>query len=219
MAGALGAAARHRRYRLAKRAFDVTVAATVLVVASPVMAATAVAIRLAMGRPVLFRQERPGLGAQPFTILKFRTMREGAGSDAQRLTRLGRVVRSTSLDELPQLVNVLRGEMSLVGPRPLLPHYLPLYSARQARRHDVLPGITGLAQINGRNELPWAERLELDVQYVERCSLRFDLEILRITLRKTAAREGISAPGLVSNYAFTGTGDTRAHRATGRGAA
>jgi len=218
MAGAPGAFSRQRRYRLVKRVIDVTVASTLLVVAAPVMVVTAAAIAVGMGRPVLFRQERPGLGAQPFTILKFRTMRDGPGTDAERMTRVGRLVRSSSLDELPQLVNVLRGEMSLVGPRPLLPHYLPLYSARQARRHDVLPGITGLAQINGRNELPWAERLELDVQYVERCSLRLDLDIIRSTVRKTAAREGISAPGSVAGYAFTGT-DTAARPMGGRGAA
>lgn len=180
---------------MAKRGMDVVVAALGLAVAALPMAAIAVAIRLSMGRPVLFRQQRPGLGGRPFTIVKFRTMRPGDGDDASRLTRLGAVLRSTSLDELPELWNVLRGDMSLVGPRPLLAEYLAHYSPEQARRHDVRPGITGLAQVSGRNTTTWEERLALDVRYVDERSLLLDLRILGRTLRAVLRREGINAEG------------------------
>ncbi len=188
-----------------KRALDITVAAAVLVAGLPVMAIVASAVLLTMGRPVLFRQLRPGRNARPFTIAKFRTMHTGDGDDRARLTRLGRFLRSTSLDELPQMWNVLVGDMSLVGPRPLLMEYLPRYSERQARRHEVRPGITGLAQISGRNRTPWDERLELDVKYVEQLSLALDLRILAATFSQVTRRSGISAEGQATMTAFTGS--------------
>lgn len=178
------------------------VAATSLVVGAIPLAAIAVAIRVSMGPPVLFRQVRPGLDAQPFTLIKFRTMRDGPGDDAERITRLGRFLRSTSLDELPELWNVLRGEMSLVGPRPLLMEYLDKYTERQALRHSVRPGITGLAQVRGRNLVDWEDRLELDVQYVEQWSLWLDLKILARTLVTVVRREGISQEGHVTMSRF-----------------
>ncbi|HET8655869.1 MAG TPA: sugar transferase [Longimicrobiaceae bacterium] len=194
-----------------KRLLDVVVSATVLLLLSPVLLATALAVRLGIGSPVLFRQERPGLHGRPFTMVKFRTMRDAvdrAGHplpDAARLTRLGRVLRSTSLDELPELWNVLRGEMSLVGPRPLLMEYLPLYTAEQARRHDVRPGVTGWAQVNGRNALSWEEKFALDVWYVDHRSFRLDLEILLLTAKKVFAREGISQQGQATAERFRGS--------------
>lgn len=191
--------------RALKRSLDATVAAVALVAASPVMALTAVTIRLTMGSPVTFQQVRPGLNGDPFTVCKFRTMRQGEGSDAERLTRAGRAIRSTSLDELPQLWNVLKGDMSLVGPRPLLMQYLPLYSDRQATRQHVRPGITGLAQVNGRNAISWDDRLELDAQYVERRSLLLDLRIIAKTIRQVLQRSGISADGEVTMAPFTGS--------------
>lgn len=178
-----------------KRCIDVGVAAGVTIVMAFPMVLVAFAIRLTMGSPVLFRQIRPGLDAQPFTLIKFRTMRDGPGDDAERITRLGRFLRSTSLDELPELWNVLRGEMSLVGPRPLLMEYLDKYTERQALRHSVRPGITGLAQVSGRNLVDWEDRLELDVQYVEQWSLWLDLKILARTLVTVVRREGISQEG------------------------
>jgi lipopolysaccharide/colanic/teichoic acid biosynthesis glycosyltransferase len=194
-----------------KRLLDVVVSATVLLVLSPVLLATALAVRVGIGSPVLFRQERPGLHGRPFTMVKFRTMRDAvdrAGHplpDAARLTRLGRVLRSTSLDELPELWNVLRGEMSLVGPRPLLMEYLPLYTAEQARRHDVRPGVTGWAQVNGRNALSWEEKFALDVWYVDHRSFRLDLEILLLTVKKVFVREGISQQGQATAERFRGS--------------
>ena len=196
--------------RALKRSLNATVAAVALVAASPVMTLTAATIRLTMGSPVTFKQVRPGLNGEPFTVCKFRTMRHGEGSDAERLTRAGRAIRSTSLDELPQLWNVLKGDMSLVGPRPLLMQYLPLYSDRQATRHQVRPGITGLAQVNGRNAISWDARLELDAQYVERQSLRLDLRIIAKTVRQVLKRSGISAEGEVTMAAFTGPLSERA---------
>lgn len=178
-----------------KRGFDVVVAAVALGVAALPMALIAAAIRVTMGPPVLYRQQRPGLGGRPFTIHKFRTMREGGGEDAERITPLGAFLRSTSLDELPELWDVLRGEMSLVGPRPLLLEYLPRYSAEQARRHEVRPGITGLAQVSGRNATSWEERLALDVRYVDERSMLLDLRILWRTIRAVLRREGITAEG------------------------
>lgn len=194
-----------RPQRIIKRGIDAAAAALGLVVGAPLMAATAVAIRLSMGSPILFRQVRPGLHGQPFTLVKFRTMRTGEGSDAERLTRTGRLIRSTSLDELPQLWNVLKGDMSLVGPRPWLMQYLPLYSERQATRHNVRPGITGLAQVKGRNSISWDERLELDAQYVEQQSLRLDLRIMLMTVRQVVQRSGISAEGAATMPMFTGS--------------
>jgi sugar transferase EpsL len=191
------------RYRL-KRPLDVAVAAAGLVVMAVPMALIAAGILVTMGRPVLFAQTRPGLHGQPFTIYKFRTMRHGAGTDAERLTRLGRFLRATSLDELPELNNVLRGDMSLVGPRPLLMDYLDRYTPTQARRHEVRPGITGLAQVAGRNALDWPTRLALDVEYVDRQSLRLDLAILARTVVQVVRREGISQPGHATVEYFQG---------------
>jgi lipopolysaccharide/colanic/teichoic acid biosynthesis glycosyltransferase len=182
-----------------KRAIDVAGAAAALAVLSPVLAIVALAVRLVDGAPVLFRQDRPGLGGVPFTILKFRTMRAPrAGevwhdTDAQRVSRLGRFLRASSLDELPELWNVLRGEMSLVGPRPLLVEYLDHYTPEERRRHDVPPGVTGWAVVNGRNALRFEERLALDVWYVDHWSLRLDLRILALTVWKVLRRSGAAA--------------------------
>jgi lipopolysaccharide/colanic/teichoic acid biosynthesis glycosyltransferase len=175
-----------------KRAFDRTAGALGLVAAAPIMAGVAVLIRTTLGSPVLFAQRRPGYRGEIFTIYKFRTMRAGAGSDAERLTTVGRVVRSFSLDELPQLFNVVRGEMSLVGPRPLLPEYLARYTAEQARRHDVLPGITGWSVLNLRNAAPWPEKLAQDVWYVDHWSLLLDARILMMTIVRVLQRRGVS---------------------------
>ncbi len=194
-----------------KLAMDRVAAAGALAVLSPVLGATAVAIRASMGRPVFFVQERPGKGGRPFRLVKFRTMtseRDERGQllpDERRLTRVGRVVRSLSLDELPQLWNVLRGDMSLVGPRPLLMRYLPRYSRRQARRHEVLPGITGWAQVNGRNALSWEDKFELDVWYVEHWSPWLDARILALTVLKVVRREGISGEGQATMTEFLGS--------------
>lgn len=195
-----------------KRVLDVIGAATGLIVLAPVLLVVALLIRRHLGSPVLFRQVRPGLRGHPFEMVKFRTMRhalDAAGQplpDAERLTRLGRFLRASSLDELPELWNVVRGDMSLVGPRPLLMEYLPLYSAEQSRRHEVRPGITGWAQVNGRNALTWPEKLALDVWYVENRSLRLDLKILWLTLGKVARRDGIAAPGEATMPQFKGNG-------------
>lgn len=194
-----------------KRAFDVMVALVVGILFLPVMAVLALLIRINMGSPVIFRQTRPGLHGVPFGMVKFRTMRDAHDadgkplSDAERITRLGQMLRSTSLDELPELWNVLKGEMSLVGPRPLLMEYLPLYSAEQARRHDVRPGLTGWAQVNGRNALGWDARFALDVWYVDNRSLRLDIKILFMTLAKVLKRDGISAEGEATMSKFEGT--------------
>ena len=195
-----------------KRVADVAVAGPLLVVTAPVQAAVAVAVAGRLGRPVLFRQRRPGRDGVPFTILKFRTMRPfdaavGHLDDASRLASLGRFLRATSLDELPTLVNVLRGDMSLVGPRPLLMAYLPRYSPTQARRHEVRPGLTGLAQVSGRNAVGWDERLALDVEYVDTRSLRLDLVILARTVAAVVRREGISADGEATMPEFLGSRD------------
>lgn len=196
-----------RRER-SKRAFDVVGATLLLVVGAVPMAIVAVVILLRMGRPVLFVQLRPGRNGELFPLYKFRTMREGLDAqghrlpDARRLTGLGRFLRSTSLDELPELVNVVRGDMSLVGPRPLLPQYLERYSPQQARRHEVRPGITGLAQVSGRNALSWEERFEYDVWYVDHHNLWLDLRILGRTLVKMLRREGINQPGSATAEEF-----------------
>ncbi len=177
----------------------------------PCVALVALLVRLNLGRPVFFRQTRPGLNARPFELIKFRTMTErrdeqgNALPDEQRLTPFARLLRATSLDELPELINVLRGEMSLVGPRPLLMQYLPLYSARQARRHEVKPGLTGWAQINGRNALSWDEKLEMDVWYVEHRSLWLDVKILALTFWKVFSGHGVTAPGHATAPYFTGS--------------
>lgn len=184
-----------------KRTIDLGVAGAGLVVLSPVLALLALAVRLVHGSPVLFGQERAGLGGRPFRIVKLRTMTDVRGPDGallpddRRLTRFGQFLRSSSLDELPELWNVVRGDMSLVGPRPLPTSYLPRYTEREARRHEVKPGITGLAQVSGRNGLSWEERLELDVRYVETRSLALDLRILARTVGQVLRRSGISAEG------------------------
>ena len=196
--------------RLIQRAIDTILGAGALVVLSPVLVATAVGILLSSGRPVLFRQRRIGLREREFVLYKFRTMtreRDDARNllpDESRLTALGRFLRSTSLDELPELFNVLRGEMSLVGPRPLLREYLPRYNEFQRRRHEVKPGITGWAQINGRNALSWEEKFELDVWYVDNCSFWLDLKILWLTLGKVLNREGIAQEGHATMPEFLG---------------
>jgi lipopolysaccharide/colanic/teichoic acid biosynthesis glycosyltransferase len=175
-----------------KRAIDIIGSGIGLAIAALPMAAIAIAIRRSMGSPVLFRQERPGRDGRAFTLVKFRTMRDGEGTDAERLTSVGRFLRSTSLDELPELWNVLRGDMSLVGPRPLLVRYLDRYSPRQARRHEVRPGLTGLAQVSGRNAVGWDERFELDVQYVEGWTIGGDLRIMARTVLSVVRRDGIA---------------------------
>ena len=194
-----------------KKIFDFTVALGALAILSPVLGVVAIIVRAQLGAPVLFCQTRPGLQGKPFSILKFRgltNVRDSQGNllpDAQRLTRFGRFLRSTSLDELPELFNVLKGDMSLVGPRPLLMEYLPLYTPEQARRHDVRPGITGWAQVNGRNALSWEEIFAMDVWYVDHCSLWLDMKILVLTVRKVLARDGISAAGEATMPRFTGS--------------
>jgi lipopolysaccharide/colanic/teichoic acid biosynthesis glycosyltransferase len=195
-----------------KRALDFTVSALALVILSPLLLVIAGLVWLRLGRPIFFKQQRPGLRGEPFTLIKFRTMRHGSidpsdgSSDQDRLDPFGARLRSTSLDELPELWNVLKGDMSLVGPRPLLMHYLPLYSERQARRHEVRPGVTGWAQVNGRNATPWPERLEMDVWYVENRSLRLDLKILAMTLPSALRRSGVTQEGQATVEYFTGSG-------------
>lgn len=187
--------------RLAKRALDLVGAAIGLILLAPILAGVALAVRASLGAPILFRQPRAGLHGQRFELLKFRTMTDGRDADGrllpddERLTALGRWLRSTSMDELPELLNVLRGEMSLVGPRPLLLDYLPHYSPEQARRHEVRPGLTGWAAVHGRNATSWERRLALDVWYVDHRSLALDLRILLLTMNKVVRREGISAEG------------------------
>jgi len=194
-----------------KRLLDLTVGVTGLVVLSPVLVVVAISVRLTMGRPVLFRQARAGRNGQAFRLAKFRTMRaagpgeDGPEFDERRLTRLGRLLRATSVDELPSLVNVVRGELSLVGPRPLPVRYLPRYSPDQARRHEVRPGITGWAQINGRNTLSWDDKFALDVWYVEHRSLMLDLRILARTAGQVLKREGISQTGHATMPEFDGS--------------
>lgn len=193
-----------------KRLMDILGAGFGLILLSPVLIVVAVLIRRQMGAPVFFCQTRPGLHGKPFTMIKFRSMRDAVDAqgralpDAERLTRLGRFLRSSSLDELPELWNVLKGDMSLVGPRPLLMEYLPLYSSRQARRHDVRPGVTGWAQVNGRNAISWDQKFSLDVWYVDNRNLWLDLKIIWLTIRKVVTREGISAAGDATMPRFTG---------------
>jgi len=200
---------------LAKRIFDFLVACVLLVAFSPVMLAVAIVVLCKMGWPVIFKQVRPGLLGKLFTLYKFRTMkndRDAEGKllpDEQRLTRVGSFIRSASLDELPQLFNVLRGDMSLVGPRPLLVEYLERYSPVQARRHEVRPGITGWAQVNGRNALSWEDKFDLDVWYVDNHNLLLDLKILVVTLRELFRRTGINAQGHATMPVFEGKADER----------
>jgi lipopolysaccharide/colanic/teichoic acid biosynthesis glycosyltransferase len=195
-----------------KRTFDVVVVLVAAPVWAPVLLLLWLVVRRQLGRPALFRQVRPGLHGRPFALVKFRTMtdaRDAAGRllpDAERLTPFGRLLRSTSLDELPELWNVLRGDMSLVGPRPLLMEYLPLYTAEQARRHAVRPGITGWAQVNGRNAIGWTERFRLDVWYVDHRSFWLDLRIILITLLRVFQRHGVSAEGEATMSRFLGGG-------------
>lgn len=196
-----------------KRLLDLAVALPSLIVLSPVLALTAVAIRRSMGPPVLFRQDRSGQGGRPFQLVKFRTMRppavgeEGPESDGDRLTALGRFLRTTSADELPSLWNVVKGDISLVGPRPLPVRYLPRYDARQIRRLEVKPGLTGWAQVNGRNSLSWGARFDLDLWYVENRTLLLDLRILMLTVSRVVRREGISQEAHATMSEFTGHGD------------
>ena len=197
--------------RIGKRAIDALVAAAGIVMLAPLGALLALAIRATLGSPVFFRQQRPGLRGLPFEIVKFRTMtdrRDPAGRplpDAERLTPFGRLLRSTSLDELPELWNVLKGEMSLVGPRPLLTAYLERYTPEQARRHLVRPGITGLAQVTGRNAVSWERKFALDLEYVERCSLILDARILVLTIWQVVTRQGVNQPGQATAEEFMGT--------------
>lgn len=194
-----------------KRAMDVLLSLGALVVLSPVLLIVAILVRTKLGSPVLFRQERPGKDGKIFALYKFRTMtdaRDQEGNllpDEVRLTRFGKLLRSTSLDELPELYNILRGDMSLVGPRPLLVKYLPRYSPRQARRHEVRPGLTGWAQVNGRNALSWEERFELDVYYTEHLSMGMDVKILFLTVKAVLCRSGISSETSVTMEEFMGT--------------
>ena len=198
--------------RMLKRLFDIVASILALIILFPVFLIVAYKIFRKLGSPVIFRQTRPGMHGKPFEMIKFRTMFDAFDDygcllpDDQRMTRLGSFLRSTSLDELPELWNVLKGDMSLVGPRPLLMEYLPLYSPEQARRHDVRPGITGWAQVNGRNALSWDEKFKLDVWYVDNQSWWLDIKILFMTVKKVLVREGISAEGEVTMTKFTGPG-------------
>ena len=195
---------------LIKRIFDLALTIPGLILISPLLLVVSLLVRIIHGKPVLFRQTRPGYRGKAFQICKFRTMLEAHDTqgnplpDTQRLTRLGRFLRATSIDELPELINVLRGEMSLVGPRPLLMQYLERYAPEQARRHHMLPGITGWAQINGRNALTWEDKFRLDVWYVDHWSLGLDIKILLLTIWKVLRREGISQPGHATTAEFTG---------------
>jgi sugar transferase EpsL len=194
-----------------KRSFDLLFAVSSAVLWLPLLVFVALLVRWQIGTPILFRQQRPGLRGKPFLLLKFRTMtdeRDAAGNllpDSDRLTPFGKWLRAASLDELPGIINILRGEMSFVGPRPLLMQYLPLYSSRQARRHEVPPGITGWAQINGRNAISWEEKFELDLWYVENRSLWLDLKILLLTFARVFQRHGINAPGSATMPEFNGS--------------
>lgn len=196
-----------------KRLLDIIIAAAALVLLSPVLLLLAWQIRRKLGTPVLFRQVRPGRGGIPFVMYKFRTMRDAEDKngrplpDAERLTPFGRKLRAASLDELPELWNVLKGDMSLVGPRPLLMEYLPLYNAEQRRRHLVRPGITGWAQVNGRNAISWPEKFRLDLWYVENRSLLLDIKILFLTVKKVLDRSGINSEGEATAAKFTGNDD------------
>jgi len=206
-----------------KRCLDITCSIAGLIVLSPLLLALAIIIGIHMGRPVFFKQKRPGYNGEPFKITKFRTMKDQRGkdgimlSDEQRLTRLGKFLRSTSLDELPELFNVLKGDMSLVGPRPLLMQYLDRYTPEQARRHEMKPGITGWAQVNGRNAISWEEKFALDVWYVDNWSLWLDIKILALTVWKVICREGISSPGDATMPEFMGSIDAKVNTELAQG--
>lgn len=195
---------------MSKRLFDIFASLCGLVLFALIIFVIAWFIHRKLGSPVLFRQIRPGLNGKPFEMIKFRTMRDTKGADgnlladSERITSFGNFLRSTSLDELPELWNVLKGEMSLVGPRPLLMEYLPLYSVQEYRRHAVRPGVTGWAQVNGRNTLSWEEKFELDIWYVDNCSFWLDLKILVLTIKKVVMRDGISADGEATMSKFNG---------------
>jgi len=198
---------------VSKRIFDLILTSLGLILLWPFALLTALSVRIFLGTPVFFRQQRPGYKGQPFFIYKFRTMADASDSagnllpDSQRLTRLGRFLRALSLDELPELFNILRGEMSLVGPRPLLMEYLERYSSEQMRRHDVYPGLTGWAQVNGRNAITWQDKFALDVWYVDHWSFWLDIRIILLTLWKVIKREGISQPGQATTEYFMGNPD------------
>lgn len=193
-----------------KRAFDIMIAISAFLILSPMWITIAILIRMKMGSPVYFYQFRPGLNGKPFKMYKFRTMRDAIGEDGiqlpdnKRLTRFGSLLRSTSMDELPELFNVIKSEMSIVGPRPLLMQYLDRYTPRQARRHEVKPGITGWAQVNGRNTISWEEKFKLDVWYVDNCSIALDLKIIAMTIKKVFKREGITQKGQATTEEFYG---------------
>jgi sugar transferase EpsL len=196
--------------RYSKRVLDLTFVIPALLLLTPVLVGVGVLVCLKLGRPIFFRQQRPGLNGKPFTLLKFRTMtteHDGQGNllpDTKRLTSFGQFLRNTSLDELPELFNVLKGDMSLVGPRPLLMQYLDRYTPEQGRRHEVKPGITGWAQVNGRNAITWEEKFKLDVWYVEHRSLSLDLKIIALTIWRILKREGINQPGQATAEEFKG---------------
>lgn len=193
-----------------KRGLDIVAATAGLVVLSPVLLVVAVLVRAKLGSPVIYKQKRPGLNGEIFTLYKFRSMLDTTGADGQplsdavRLTPFGKALRSTSLDELPELWNILRGEMSFVGPRPLRAEYLPLYSKQQSRRHEVLPGLTGLAQVSGRNAVDWPTKFKLDIEYIDSIGLRMDLKIIILTLRAVASRSGVSGNDHVTAVFFKG---------------
>ena len=197
-------------YTYFKRFLDFSIATIILIILSPLLLIASVLIRINMGKPILFRQMRPGKNEKIVTVYKFRTMRDTHDKngkllpDAERLTQLGKFIRTTSIDELPQMFNVLKGDMSLIGPRPLLVEYLPLYNARQRRRHEVRPGISGLAQVNGRNAISWEEKFEYDVQYVENFGFMMDLKIFFQTILNILKRKNISAAGEATMHQFTG---------------
>lgn len=201
-----------------KRLLDIIIASTALILLSPVLLVVAYKVRKNLGSPVLFRQTRPGLHGQSFEMIKFRTMKDAIDKDgnplpdSERLTDFGKKLRATSLDELPELWNVLKGDMSLVGPRPLLMEYLPLYNVEQAKRHNVRPGITGYAQINGRNTIGWEEKFKLDTWYVEHQSFWLDIKILLQTVKKVVIKDGISAEGEATMSKFTGSKEREGNR-------
>ncbi len=194
-----------------KRILDITIASTALILLSPVYLIVAHKVKKNLGSPVLFRQVRPGLHGKPFEMIKFRTMKDALDAegnplpDSERLTPFGKMLRATSLDEMPELWNVIKGDMSIVGPRPLLMEYLPLYNSEQAKRHNVRPGITGYAQVNGRNAISWEKKFELDTWYVENQSLWLDFKIMLKTIKKVIAKDDISAEGEATMSKFTGT--------------
>ena len=202
---------KRKAYQIIKRSFDLIVSVSGLILLSPLLLILAVLVRINLGAPILFRQERPGLNEKIFMLYKFRSMKNAADDkgnllpDEARLSKFGKILRASSLDELPELFNVLKGEMSLVGPRPLLVKYLALYSPEQRRRHEVLPGITGWAQVNGRNAVDWEERFRMDVWYVDHRSLLLDLKILLMTVKKVFIHEGISAKNQATMEEFKGS--------------